>query len=600
MVAPSSLPKKSRGLTTVGRLLSGMLLVISALAGQVLTDFEWKHVRSFGVDGGTILFAAFSPDGTALAVTSQLGELRVLDMPAQKLRWQARPSDHWVGALEFSPDGKRIACRGRHLTIHDARSGELQFRVDDIGPRGFEWARDRVSFAFAKDGAVCVHNGKAVQEWASFEYPVNTLSFAGDGGLFVGDNIGRVWRVPKGGGEAERIRDHRPEGGDTVSAFAVACAGGVLFDLPNRGDLRRGDQKLAVPGPSFAFAVTSDGQSFAVGGRKKIVRWWRSGGKTSRDIVVKGSVAALALHPDGETLFVSTYSGQQALHSDDLAPIAVASMPSGIERVVMTADASLIAVKGRAWTLHPMNGAASRPLPRAFDLSAGRTGSELIVREATRTVLFAGRLQRELAVLDGRGLLFESAAGPRNLVLVGDELVDWAGKFVSKMPDSVPFSTWKKVAHASDGSWAVGTIDGHHGQSGGLVVTDSKGRVRGSLDEGPVYTLAFSPDSSRIYYACGLGHDILGGAPTGRAFRVVDAKTLNRISSIPTGISHWRFLDARRALAIVSGKLQVWDAENLTPLRTLPVERPCRDFELSTERRTVVVRSETKVHVYRY
>ena len=53
---------------------------------------------------------SFAPDGTALALGGQLGDIRVVEYPSGAVRWQALPGDHWNGVLAFSPDGSRLAC----------------------------------------------------------------------------------------------------------------------------------------------------------------------------------------------------------------------------------------------------------------------------------------------------------------------------------------------------------------------------------------------------------------------------------------------------------------------------------------------------------
>ena len=214
---------------------------------------------------------------------------------------------------------------------------------------------------------------------ASFEYPLNAVSFADDGALVVGDNVGRVWRVPPQGDKPELRFDHRRGADDMVRSIAVVCAGGEVFDLPSRGALRRGDKTFAAPGASFTFAVTPDGSTFALGGEKRTVRWWREQGAQWDDFAVAGSVAALALHPNGRTLFVSTYTGQQALYERGREPVAVPSHPSRVQEVCISPDGTVLAIKGQKWTLQPLDGRAPRALPEALAIDAGRNRSAVEV-----------------------------------------------------------------------------------------------------------------------------------------------------------------------------------------------------------------------------
>ena len=82
-----------------------------------------EPLRTYTATDGVTMAAAFAPDGGALALGSELGELRLLELPARRERWVAAPSDHWIGTIAFAPDGRRIACLGRDLTLHDTADG---------------------------------------------------------------------------------------------------------------------------------------------------------------------------------------------------------------------------------------------------------------------------------------------------------------------------------------------------------------------------------------------------------------------------------------------------------------------------------------------
>jgi WD40 repeat protein len=584
-------------------LLVWFLVAVSHLAVvgccQKKGEVELELVRTTGLDDGTIMAAAFDPSGKLLAMANDLGQLRVLDMPAQTVRWQEEPSDHWIGDLVFSPDGARLACRGRHLTVHDAHTGAEQFRVEHVGPSGFAWAPDGARFAYANRQSVILQDGDVGKPWAWFASPVNDLSFASDGALMVGDNGGRSWRVPASGGKPELRFDHCKNDSDNASSIAVVCAGGEVFDLASQGDLRCGDGTYAVPGSCFAFAVTADGRSFAVGGAEKLVRWWTDGGKQFRDIAVAGEVAALAFHPDGETLFLSTYSGGRSLHRAGKPPVDVVGMPACIKDVAMSPDGTMLAVKTQGWTLHRIAALAVQPMPNAISVKAGRRGSEFLVQERSRLVVLDGRSNTEVAAFSQRASSFSQfAAGPGNMLFVDGSLVNLKGQKVLAVHSDVLMHNYVTVALASDGSWAAGGVAGIEGDCGGLVLTNGSGKLRGSLDNGPVYTMAFSPDCARLYYGCGSGMSF-GMGPTARSLRVIDAQTLEPIDRVDVSVSSWRFLDELRALVCSNGKLQVWDAARLKVLQQVPLDVPCHGFELSADRRTLVLSQSRGVRVYR-
>ncbi|HIE71698.1 MAG TPA: hypothetical protein EYP98_16820, partial [Planctomycetes bacterium] len=490
-------------ISVVGWCVVAMLQISAVGRAQQEGEVKLELLRTLSVDGGAITAAAFAHDGKALATANFLGELRVLDMPVQTVRWRAQPSDHWVGYLEFSADGTRLACCGRHLTVHDALTGKVLFRSEHAGPSGFAWHPDGKRFAYANGTAVYLSGNKMDVPWASFEYPARHLSFADDESLFVGDNVGRLWHVAVGSRITELRHDPREHGYRGASSLAVVCAGGKVFDLASKCALRCDDAVIDYPGEYGPLAVTKDARSFAAGSSNKLVRWWTESGDTFRDVKLDDHVRALAFHPDGETLFISTRAGSPALYAADKQPIAVATMHARLKELRMSPDGTILALKTSGWALYATAGGAPKQLPNAQYVTPGRRGSELLVQERERLVVLEARSNTELAVLPSKSYLNENGGtGPGDLLLVGDALVDIKGEKVTEMPYDVLMHLYATVAHASDGSWAVGGGSGFEGDLGGLVVTDKHGKLRGFLDDGPVYTLAFSPDSTRIYYGC--------------------------------------------------------------------------------------------------
>jgi WD40 repeat protein len=561
-----------------------------------------EQTTSVSADGGTISAAAFSPDGKTLATGGELGDLRLLNLPERTVRWQATPSDHWIGVLAFSPDGRRLACRGRSLTLHDATTGTELARIENIGPHGFAWSRDGASYAFASGCNVVVDNGDQAEVRATFEYPVNALDFAPNGDLYIGDNVGRLWRVPMKDGAPELLFDHRQNENDMVRSIAVAWAGDTVFDVPSSGDLRCSDRALATPGATFAFAVATNGRSFAVGGEGAIVRWWRDGGEEHDDISVQGKVAALAFHPDPETLFVSTYDGRQALYTRASAPTVVPPHRARISGYTLSPDGLVLAVCGRAWSLHPLDGRPSRELPRARTVDAGRRDAEFLIGWRDHVALVDARNDAELASFAAPRALLDrpmNAVGPGNLFLIGRNLVDAQTRDVVKLDDEMlAIEGVTDTTRTSDGRWAAGTIGGIEGDLGALLVADATGRQQRVVDKCPINTVAFSPDGRRLFYGCGDGLSV-GMGPPFHFLRVRDSESLELLHQVSAPLTCWRFLDEKRALACVGGALQVWSVENLESVETVPLDAPCYSFELSQDRRTLALAAPGEVRVYR-
>ena len=121
------------------------------------------------------------------------------------------------------------------------------------------------------------------------------------------------------------------------------------------------------------------------------------------------------------------------------------------------------------------------------------------------------------------------------------------------------------------------------------------------VDNAPIDTLDFSPDGTKLVYACGGGSNIAQGRPSWCRLRVRDSATLELLEEkqleLGVWMRQWQFLDDQRALVAVDGKLQVWDVEKLEPLQTLLDD--VGDLQLSDDRRTLAVQQRGEVQVYR-
>lgn len=592
---------------------TGFLATLAALPTTLVAQSKPVRIElltTIRPDGGTTHAAAFSPDGTSLATGGETGDLRVLEIATKRIRWTQQPSYHWIGVVAFSPDGSRLACRGRHLTIHDAATGAELVRVPDVGPQGFAWHRDGKRYAYGAGRQLVLRAGDESTIRAEFEYPINAVAFGEGDDLYVGDNVSRIWRVRAGSSAAELVRDHRTPERDMVRCIDVAFANGVLFDIASEGPVHRNDARLDAPAKPFAFAVTNDGQSFAVGGcalstgryselDPTTIRWWTDGGATFTDLTAPGSVAALAFHPDGKRLFVSTYcEAYQALHERGREPVPLPGHSAVVSRLAMTPDGRTLAIRGKTWSLHPLDGRPSRPLPGILGVEAGRSGGEFIVQEEQRAVVLDTLTGKEVAAVPATGCFLGSTAqpGPGNLLLAGDNLVDRSGGLVTALPKLITVDSELCTATSSTGAWAIACADNDDFQCGNLWLTDADGKNPREVDACPVFTVAFSVDGKRLYYGCGPG--MLGPTgPPNHALRVRDVASLALVAQVDAVIHEWRFLDARRALVSNWGKLQVWDVQRLQPIQDLPIG--CWSFALSDDRRTLAIASSRGVDVYR-
>ena len=103
-----------------------------------------RVVRSWPVGGDA---GAASPDGTAFALTTESGELRLLDLASGDVRPFSGRHDDSINRVEFTPDGRRLvtADAGGRLYVWDVEQGSIAQRLPghvrsvnglDISPDG--------------------------------------------------------------------------------------------------------------------------------------------------------------------------------------------------------------------------------------------------------------------------------------------------------------------------------------------------------------------------------------------------------------------------------------------------------------------------------
>jgi len=600
-------------------------LGVAAVSAQK-DPVQIQPLRSFEALRGNITAAAFSPSGDALACAGASGDLRVYDMPGQELRWRTSLNrrfrrDGAPGVVSFSPDGKFVVCRRRHLTMYDVATGLAVHRIENVGPHGFDWSDDATRFVYAA-GPFAIehrigHRGRD-RMLCNLGVDIATVSYALDGSVILGDKIGSVWRLPAGDRAATMQRDHHKGHVDIVQMVAVDHTVGARFEVPSLGPIRRDNQLLAKTGTTFAFATTVDGQSFAAGGEDPIkvdtneyvpperhhtVRWWQHGGDKVTDVQVPGRIAALAVHPNGDDLFVSTFRGHQGIYRDGQLISTTPGTPADVSGLQISPDGSSVAVNANGWAIHSIDGSSIRRLDEALSVRTGRKDAQFVVQERHRAVLLDGRTGETRGAFGASSVFlsseFPAVPGPDGLVLVERKLRDRNNQVVAELPPEFWAGTLRDVAHASDGSWAVSGTAGMLAQWGGLFVGDRRGKTRKVFDGTPVFTVAFSPDARRLVYSCSVNNGI-GRKPRPEALHVLDTTSFQVLEMRKAACSHWRFLDDHHALACVDGELQVWNVDRMRPVQTLPVPQPCHHFELSLDAGVLATHTRQEVHLHRF
>ncbi len=223
-VAPAGRPAQFIRLLSDGRLaLAGGSPEMAVLA----TEPGWSLAQSIGGNDGDspiedrVIALDFSPDGQRLATgggfPSRGGEIYIWNVEdgSEVLRIPEAHSDT-VCSLAFSPDGSRLASGGtdRFARIFETNRGrELRALEGHTGHvLGVSWQRNgRVLASVGADKAVKIWNllnGEQKKSFGGFKKEVTSVHFLGIGTQAVvsaGDNVVKV--VKEDGGEVRRLPD---------------------------------------------------------------------------------------------------------------------------------------------------------------------------------------------------------------------------------------------------------------------------------------------------------------------------------------------------------------------------------------------------------
>lgn len=577
-----------------------LLVSVSAQAPREVVRLVRTH--AIEVPGGATMAAGFSPDGARLASGGTLGDLILWEVRSGKQLWRQWPSDHWIGEVAFAPDGRHIAAMGRHLTVHDPRTGKERWRREDTGPHGLAWSPDGARLAVALGAKVEVCDSERGTGIASFPVAASAVAFSKDGrSLFAGGNAGTVHRVQVADGKIEVLQ--QADAGPTESAWCqkIDATGPDLLVAGWRGDVRRGEQWLTHPETAYAMAVAPGAEAFAVGGEKTL-SWWTRGGDERLQLPVPGGCMALAFHPDGRTLLVSTGRGDNALYRDGVRMAQLPGHKAAPGSIALSPDATVLALGGSRLLLQPLDGGEvlEMDLGDPVMVAVGRSGDEILVqgRRLSARSGHTGKTLSDWPLPENLvGAMYGPAGGGTAAlscsirwpgVVTRWDLRDGAamqlGSFIENTCDA---------AFAADGCFAIGGVEG---DSGALSVFDQAGKLLHHKEDGPVATVAFSPDGKHLASATTVR---IRGFATGKGTLTIRNAATFAVERSTSALVHWwRYLDDHLALAYDGTALQVWDVDALAPVQSIAIVPLC-DLRLSADRRTLAVTTHRDAQVFR-
>lgn len=229
------------GLMTASAVLEGGAPLAFSPDGRFL-----RHGTSlFDLDRGLDTYTgsgrvSFSPDGSHMASGSE-GPIRLTDLGSGRVIGLFIGHTHWIGALAFSPDGRRLVSTGKHgeIMIWDpdpAAASETTEYIPWVEGASAEEMRGYEVKVFAPRLEVEGHAGtiSALEVLPDGRRFVTVSASSARGPMMSGSDIGiKLWALEDGrflGG----IRGH----GDRITAFAVSPDRRALATGDGRGVIR--------------------------------------------------------------------------------------------------------------------------------------------------------------------------------------------------------------------------------------------------------------------------------------------------------------------------------------------------------------------------
>jgi len=336
-----------------------------------MIDAETLRVLRRWRAGDTL--GAVSADGTAFALGSAEGDVRLLDVRSGRVRRFAGRHEGSVDGLRFTPDGRTLVTAGSDgvLTVWDVASGEIRETLTGHAEANL------YGLAFSTDGRSLYSSGHDERAFA--------WDLLGDRSLVRPFTAARPF-VPDDGDISPRGLSLSPDG----RTLAIGHSDGQVDFLDAR-TLRRRRSLRALRGYVGAIAYSPDGELLAVAGQRGQVTLWdartlRPAGELQG---LRTAVLTLAFSPDSKKLAVGE------LGTETLAREA-SSLTGGSARVWD--------VRSRVWTAvrfdKSANQVAFSPGGRLVAASAASRPTE--VRDAR-----SGRLVASLRTSDvGRSVAF--------------------------------------------------------------------------------------------------------------------------------------------------------------------------------------------------
>ena len=339
-----------------------------------------------------IVHLEFSPDDKTLAcTTTQLSEIRLLDVQTGQQLDRATMGPGWVYRVAFSPDGRNLAWSTSQQLVHlrDLRTKKMKtFRGHQRDIFGLAWSSDGETLATgSSDGRIMLWNAGTGKELLTLQQErsgIEKIWFVGDGKTLLISHPSKTfsWKLSPSPSDATLFAQ------TGYVALAVSKSGKLFAaaDKEKRILLRnletRAERFITLPksvGISLAFAPTQDGKEphiLAIGTQEfdnqykplkpvgDCILWNTESNKEIGAIPGEGKpVHSVLFTSDGKGLFTGDGNGNLRLwNPETFQEIKHLGRQTGgpIYTLALSPDASILAAGGGAVFLWDMPGLQPR------------------------------------------------------------------------------------------------------------------------------------------------------------------------------------------------------------------------------------------------
>jgi WD40 repeat protein len=464
-----------------------------------------EKVRQFshqvpGVSGAFLSVVVLSPDGSRLATSTDVGELRIWDVAAGKMLHDLGKQKAAVRGGAFSPDGSLLVTGGEsQFRIHDVATGR-ELRTFPVKSPVLPW------FAFSSDG-----NTLAVTSGTENSAEDQRILLWNPAAL---EEKPRLLVPPLGIGYVQQVsRDG--------STLMWRCDSGIMLLDAATGKDRHGWDGHC--GRVISVAYSADGKRIATGGADGTVRVWDAAtARPLRTLVGhRWQVVALAFSPDGKRLASSSLAVEAVLLWDletgkKVAALDFPGVIKGAEQsVAFSPDGRVLFTgsrSGRSGLWDPATGKLLREFkadghathraafaPDGRHLVAGGPHNIGVYEMATGKVVHKFQVDGELIGLafapNGQTVAaFDGHAG----AVLWDMLT---GKERARLPVEKSFSDRGSLTFSPDGRLLAAADESYRDRHNPLHVWDlATGKKLGPFPGhvGGVNRAAFSPEGGRL------------------------------------------------------------------------------------------------------